>query len=100
MKKKLATATLLMTVVVVHHYYGHEERGSRKLLLHRKELNKLIKAVEKEGHTIVPLQMFFNHKNIVKIQIAIARGKKQHDKRHDLKEKTMKRDIARAMKEF
>jgi SsrA-binding protein len=83
-----------------HHYYGHEERGSRKLLLHRKELNKLIKAVEKEGHTIVPLQMFFNHKNIVKIQIAIARGKKQHDKRHDLKEKTMKRDIARAMKEF
>ncbi len=83
-----------------HHYYGHEERGSRKLLLHRKELGKMIKAVEKEGHTIVPLQMFFNHKNIVKIQIAIARGKKQHDKRHDLKEKSMKRDIARAMKEF
>ncbi|MEA2111402.1 MAG: SsrA-binding protein SmpB [Campylobacterota bacterium] len=83
-----------------HHYYGHEERGSRKLLLHRKELNKMIKAVEKDGHTIVPLQMFFNHKNIIKIQIAIARGKKQHDKRHDLKEKSMKRDIARAMKEY
>ncbi len=83
-----------------HHYYGHEERGSRKLLLHRKELTKMIKAVEKDGHTVVPLQMFFNHKNIVKIQIAIARGKKQHDKRHDLKEKSMKRDIARAMKEF
>ena len=83
-----------------HHYYGHEERGSRKLLLHRKELTKMIKAVEKDGHTVVPLQMFFNRKNLVKIQIAIARGKKQHDKRHDLKEKSMKRDIARAMKEF
>jgi len=83
-----------------HHYYGHEERGSRKLLLHRKELDKMIKAVEKEGHTIVPLQMFFNHKNLIKIQIAIARGKKMHDKRHDLKEKSMKRDIDRAMKEF
>ncbi len=83
-----------------HHYYGHEERGSRKLLLHRKELNKLIRAVEKDGHTVVPLQMFFNRKNLVKIQIAIARGKKEYDKRHDLKEKSMKRDIARAMKEF
>ncbi len=81
-----------------HHYYGHEERGSRKLLLHRKELDKMLKAVEKEGHTVVPLQMFFNRKNLVKIQIAIARGKKLHDKRHDLKEKSMKRDIDRALK--
>jgi len=83
-----------------HHYYRHEERGSRKLLLHRKQITKLKSAVEKDGHTIVPLQLYFNAKNYAKIQIAIARGKKQHDKRADLKEKDMKRDIARAMKEF
>ncbi len=83
-----------------HRYYGHEERGSRKLLLHKKEIAKLAAAVEKDGHTIVPLQMYFNRKNIVKIQIAVARGKKLHDKRADMKEKDMKRDIARAMKEY
>ncbi len=83
-----------------HHYYGHEERGSRKLLLHKKEIAKLKAAVEKEGHTIVPLQMYFNRKNIVKIQIAIAKGKKLHDKRADMKEKDMKRDIARALKDY
>jgi len=83
-----------------HHYYRHEERGSRKLLLHRKQINKLQLAIEKEGHTVVPLQLYFNRKNYAKIQIAIARGKKLHDKRADLKEKDMKRDIARAMKEF
>ncbi len=81
-----------------HAYYRHEERGSRKLLLHRKEIGKLQEAVEKEGHTIVPLQIYFNRKNIAKIQIAIARGKKLHDKRADLKEKDMKRDIERALK--
>ena len=83
-----------------HHYYGHEERGSRKLLLHKKEIGKLVAAVEKEGHTIVPLQMYFNNKNIVKLQIAIARGKKLHDKRADMKEKDMKRDIERALKDY
>lgn len=81
-----------------HHYYGHEERGSRKLLLHKKELNKLADAVDKEGHTIVPLQLYFNKRNLVKIQIAVARGKKLHDKREDMKEKSMKRDIERALK--
>ena len=83
-----------------HHYYGHEERGSRKLLLHSKEIARLAEAVEKEGHTIVPLQMYFNQKNIVKLQIAVARGKKLHDKRADMKEKDMKRDIERALKDY
>jgi len=83
-----------------HHFYGHEERGSRKLLLHKKEIAKLRKAVERDGYTIVPLQLYFNAKNIAKLQIAIAKGKQLHDKRQDLKAKDMKRDIQRAMKEF
>jgi len=83
-----------------HRYYGHEERGSRKLLLKRKEIEKLQRSVEKDGLTVVPLQLYFNRKNFVKVQIAIAKGKKLHDKRQDLKEKDMKRDIERAAKEF
>jgi SsrA-binding protein len=82
-----------------HHYYSHEERGSRKLLLHKKELAKMFKAVTRDGYTIVPLQLYFNDRNLVKIQIAIAKGKQLHDKRQDMKEKDQKRDIDRAMKE-
>jgi len=83
-----------------HRFYGHEERGSRKLLLHRKQLDKMIKATTRDGYTVVPLQLYFNDRNIVKIQIAIAKGKQLHDKRQDLKEKDQKRDIARAMKDY
>nr|WP_321266607.1 SsrA-binding protein SmpB [uncultured Sulfurimonas sp.] len=83
-----------------HHYYTHEERGSRKLLLHKKELAKMKKAVEKDGFTIVALGLYFNARNLAKIQIAIAKGKQLHDKREDLKQKDMKRDIARAMKDY
>ncbi|MBD3797123.1 MAG: SsrA-binding protein SmpB [Campylobacterales bacterium] len=83
-----------------HYFYGHEQRATRKLLLHKKELQKLQKAVDRDSYTIVPLQLYFNAKNIVKIQIAIAKGKQLHDKRHDLKEKDQKRDIERAMKDF
>ena len=83
-----------------HHYYGHEERGSRKLLLHKKELAKMLKAVTRDGYTIVPLQLYFNDRNIVKLQVAIAKGKQLHDKRQDLKEKDQKRDIERSMKDY
>ncbi|MDQ1245128.1 MAG: SsrA-binding protein [Campylobacterota bacterium] len=83
-----------------HHFYAHEERGSRKLLLHKKQIAKMVKAVEKDGYTVVPLQLYFNDRNIVKIQIAIAKGKQLHDKRNDLKEKDMKRDMERSMKDY
>jgi SsrA-binding protein len=81
-----------------HHYYAHEERGSRKLLLHKKQIAKMFKAVEKEGFTLVPLSIYLNDRNIFKIQIAIAKGKKLYDKRDDLKEKSLKRDMERAIK--
>jgi len=83
-----------------HHYFGHEERGSRKLLLHKKEMLKLQKGVDRDGYTIVPLQLYFNSRNVAKLQIGLAKGKQLHDKRHDLKEKDQKRDIARAVKDY
>ena len=87
-------------LTTTHHYYTHEERGSRKLLLHKKQLLKMKKAVDRDGYTIVALQLYFNARNLVKIQIAIAKGKQLHDKRQDLKAKDQKRDIARAMKDY
>lgn len=83
-----------------HHFYGHEERGARKLLLHKKQILQMKKAVERDGFTIVPIQLYFNARNLAKIQIAIAKGKQLHDKRADLKEKDIKRDIARSMKDY
>ncbi len=83
-----------------HHFFAHEERASRKLLLHRKEIDKMIKSIERDGYTVVPLEVYFDDKNRVKLAIAIAKGKQLHDKREDLKQKDMKRDIQRAMKDI
>lgn len=83
-----------------HSTYRPDEKRSRKLLLHRKEIDKLHSKVMKDGITIVPLKMYFNSKNIIKLLIATARGKKLHDKREDLKQKTMKREAQQALKNF
>ena len=83
-----------------NHFYGHEERGSRNLLLHKKQIVKMLKLVARDGFTIIPLQLYINDRNIAKLQIGVAKGKQLHDKRQDLKDKDQKRDIARAMKEY
>jgi|TARA_B100000809_G_scaffold61009_1_gene57612 SsrA-binding protein len=79
-------------------YNNHEPRRDRKLLLNRKEIDKLIKKKKDVGLTIVPISLFINGKGYAKIDIALARGKKLHDKRHDLKDKDDKRSMDRAMK--
>lgn len=81
-------------------YYNHKPRGDRKLLLNRKEINKIEKFLKVKGQTIVPLKMFISEKGWAKLIIALAKGKKLHDKRQDLKEKDDKRDMDRAMKRF
>ncbi len=63
--------------------WGHEDRRRRKLLVSRRELARLDQATARKGMTLVPLVMYFNHKGLVKVKIAIARGKKTHDKRAD-----------------
>lgn len=83
-----------------HAIYRPNERRDRKLLLNRKEIDKLFIKVTKDGITIVPIKLYFNSKNMLKMQIATARGKKLHDKREDLKQKSMKRDIEKALKNY
>jgi len=77
---------------------NHIAKRDRKLLLNRKELDKLAKKVKESGFTIVPVKLFVNEKGLAKLEIALARGKKTYDKRETLKTKDAKRDIDRMMK--
>lgn len=79
-------------------YYNHEPKRDRKLLLQRVELKKLQRKLKDKGLTIIPSLLFINENNLAKLRIHLAKGKKLHDKRQDLKDKDTKRDIDRAMK--
>ena len=80
--------------------FNHRPRGSRKLLLNRRELNKLHKQVKNSGLTIVPLKLFINDKGFAKMSIALARGKKLYDKRDTLKDRDNQRNLDRVKKSF
>lgn len=80
-------------------FFGHEERRERKLLLRKDELQKIQKKVKTTGITIVPLRLFMGERGFAKMDIGIVRGKKLHDKRKDLKEKDLKREMDRAKKQ-
>jgi len=79
-------------------YNNHEVRRDRKLLLNKKELAKLVRATKETGYTIVPTKLFINDSGLAKLEIGLARGKKNYDKRQTLKEKEDKRAIDREMK--
>jgi len=81
-------------------YLNHEPKRIRKLLLNKKEINKIDSALQDVGVTIVPLKLFINAKGWAKIEIALARGKKLHDKRENLKQKDDQRQMDRALKDF
>ena len=78
---------------------NHEPRRHRKLLLHKRQIDKLIMAVQREGMTLVPLKLFFNERGIVKLELALAKGKKIHDKRQTSKDRDWARQKARLMRE-
>ncbi|MBO0345012.1 SsrA-binding protein SmpB [Roseibium limicola] len=77
---------------------NHEPRRPRKLLLHKREIGKLALAVQKDGKTIVPLKLYFNDKGFAKLEIALAKGKKLHDKRETEKQRDWNREKSRLMK--
>lgn len=74
-------------------HYNHEPIRERKLLLNKRELHKLKKKSEEKGLTIVPTRVFTSDRGLAKMEIALAKGKKIHDKRHDLKDKDMRREL-------
>ncbi|MDE6332828.1 MAG: SsrA-binding protein SmpB [Muribaculaceae bacterium] len=86
---------------IAEYFYGtynnHVARRDRKLLLNRKELDRLDKDGKESGFTIVPLKLFINERGLAKLVIGLARGKKEYDKRQSIKEREDKRDMARIM---
>ncbi|MDR1436623.1 MAG: SsrA-binding protein SmpB [Candidatus Symbiothrix sp.] len=87
---------------VAEYFYGtynnHEARKDRKLLLNRKELNKIETLSKNTGFTVIPTKLFLNEKGLAKLSIAVAKGKKSYDKRQSLREKDDQRDMDRAFK--
>jgi SsrA-binding protein len=77
----------------------HSERRNRKLLLHKAEINKIINAISKKGLTAIPLKIYFKNGK-VKLELAIARGKSNYNKKNSLKEKDIKKEQAKSFKEF
>ena len=78
--------------------FNHAPKRLRKLLLHRRQISKLIGAVEREGMTLVPLKLFFNDKGRAKVELALARGKKLHDKRETEKKRSWERERGRLLR--
>jgi SsrA-binding protein len=76
---------------------NHEPRRPRKLLLHKAQIRKLIGAIQREGRTVVPLQIYFNARGMAKMEVALASGKKAHDKRHAIKERDWQRQRSRLL---
>lgn len=79
--------------------FNHKPRRARKLLLHRSEVNRLIGAVQREGLTVVPLKIYFNDRGRAKVEIALARGKKLHDKRQSEKKRDWQREKGRLLRD-
>lgn len=78
--------------------FNHDPTRTRKLLLHRKEINKLIGLTQQQGYALVPLKVYIKN-GVAKVLIGLGKGKKKYDKREDLKRKQMKRDVDRAIKD-
>ncbi len=79
--------------------FNHEPRRPRKLLLKRKQISRLIGAVQREGRTIIPTKLYWNDKGLAKLEISLAKGKKLHDKREAVAERDWQRDKARLMRD-
>ncbi|WP_315831956.1 SsrA-binding protein SmpB [Bradyrhizobium prioriisuperbiae] len=78
--------------------FNHEPRRPRKLLLHKRQINKLIGAVEREGMTLIPLKLYFNERGRAKLELALAKGKKLHDKRETEKKRDWSREKGRLLR--
>ncbi|WP_321392334.1 SsrA-binding protein SmpB [Emcibacter sp.] len=79
--------------------FNHDPRRPRKLLLHRRQINKVFAAIQRQGMTLVPLSIYFDDHNRAKIKLGLAKGKKAHDKRQATKERDWNREKARMLKE-
>lgn len=80
------------------HQFNHHPRRPRKLLLKKREIKKMIGLLQKKGYTLIPLSLYFNNKNLVKVSLGLAKGKKKYDKRESIKQRDWDRKKARILK--
>ena len=79
--------------------FNHDPKRPRKLLLHRKEIDKMLGAIQREGRTLIPTKLYFNEKGMVKLELSLAKGKKLHDKRDTVADRDWKREQGRLMRD-
>ena len=79
--------------------FNHEPRRPRKLLMHRRQIDRLLGSVNREGRTLIPMRLYWNDKGLAKLELAVAKGKKIHDKREAEADRDWQRDKARLMRE-
>lgn len=97
---ELFVVNMYIEEYIYGHQFNHKPKSERRLLLNKRELRSLKKEVEAKGNTIVPLRLFINDRGFAKLEIALAKGKKTHDKREVIKDRDNKRDLARIKKNF
>ena len=79
--------------------FNHDTKRPRRLLLHRRQINKLIGATQRQGYTVVPLKIYFNDKGRAKVELGLGKGKQAHDKRESVKQRDWERDRARLLRD-
>ncbi|GJE68848.1 SsrA-binding protein SmpB [Methylorubrum podarium] len=79
--------------------FNHDTKRPRRLLLHRRQINKLIGATQRQGYTVIPLKIYFNDKGRAKVELGLGKGKQLHDKRETVKERDWQRDKARLLRD-
>ena len=89
----------------INHYkegniFNHEETRTRKLLLHKKEISKIKKLIDLNGYTLVPLKLYFNQRNKLKVLLGVCKGKKDYDKRETIKERDINREVKKNLKNY
>lgn len=97
---ELFVVNMYIEEYIYGHHYNHKPKSERRLLLNKRELKSLKKDVDQKGNSIVPLRLFINENGWAKLEIALAKGKKMHDKRETIKDRDNKRDLARIKKNF
>ena len=80
--------------------FNHEETRTRKLLLHKKEINKIKKLIETNGYTLIPLKLYFNQRNKLKVLLGVCKGKKVYDKRETIKERDLNSEARKNIKNY
>ena len=94
----------LLNMFIAHYKEGnifnHEETRTRKLLLHKKEIKKIKKLIETNSYTLVPLKLYFNQRNKLKVSLGVCKGKKEYDKRETIKQRDINKEVKKNLKNY